>query len=109
MPSPIPAADRGTLRGARIAAAALPPPAVGPVSVQRQVPRDGVIMITRQRLRFGVTYASKIVIVHVEDTHFRVTCDGAQISLHPRTEQRPVTRRKAMIHAPKADTTSSIS
>ena len=38
LPSPIPAADRGTLPGARIAAAALPPPAPGPVSVQRKVP-----------------------------------------------------------------------
>jgi len=35
LPSPIPA---GTLRSARIAAAPLPPPAPGPVSVQRKVP-----------------------------------------------------------------------
>ena len=109
LPSPIPAADRATLRGARIAAAPLPPPAPGPVSVQRKVPRDGVIMVTRQRLRVGATYAGKIVTVHVEDTHFRVTCDGAEISLHPRTEQRPVTRWKAKIHTPKTDGLSSIS
>jgi transposase InsO family protein len=109
LPSPIPAAERGKLRGARIAAAALPPPAPGPVSVQRKVPRDGVIMVTRQRLRVGATYAGKIVTVHVEDTHFRVTCDGAEISLHPRTERRPVTRWKAKIHAPKAEGLSSIS
>jgi len=109
LPSPVPAADRAKLRGARIAAAALPPPAPGPVAVQRKVPRDGVIMVTRQRLRVGATYAGKIVTVHVEDTHFRVTCNGAELSLHPRTEQRPVTRWKAKIHAPKAGTTSSIS
>jgi hypothetical protein len=108
LPSPIPPADRATLRGARIAAAPLPP-APGPVSVQRKVPRDGVIMVTRQRLRVGATYAGKIVTVHVEDTHFRVTCDGAEISLHPRTEQRPVTRWKAKIHAPKTEPVSSIS
>jgi hypothetical protein len=30
----------------------------------------------------GATYAGKIVTVHVEDTHFRVTCDGAGLSLH---------------------------
>jgi transposase InsO family protein len=107
LPSPIPAADRGTLRGARIAAAPLPPPAPGPVSVQRKVPRDGVIMVTRQRLRVGATYAGKIVTVHVEDTHFRVTCDGAEISLHPRADQRPVTRWKAKIHAPKPERVSS--
>jgi len=35
------------------------------------------LMITRQRLRVGATYAGKIVTVHVEDTHFRDTCGGA--------------------------------
>ena len=40
LPSPVPAADRGKLRGARIAVAALPAPVPGPVSVQRKVPRD---------------------------------------------------------------------
>jgi hypothetical protein len=107
LPSPVPATDRGKLRGARIAAAGLPAPAPGPVSVQRKVPRDGVIMVTRQRLRIGATCAGKIVTVHVEDTHFRVTCDGAQISLHPRAEQRPVTRWKAKIHTPKTQPVSS--
>ena len=106
LPSPVPAAERGKLRGARIAAA-LPPPAPGPVSVQRKVPRDGVIMVTRQRLRVGATHAGKIVTIHVEDTHFRVTCDGAEISLHPRTERRPVTRWKAKIHPPKPGALSS--
>jgi hypothetical protein len=64
-------------------------------------------MVTRQRLRVGASYAGKIVTVHVEDTHFRVTCDGAEISLHPRTEQRPVTRWKAKIHDPKPEPASS--
>jgi hypothetical protein len=64
-------------------------------------------MVTRQRLRVGATYAGKIVTVHVEDNCFRITSDGAQISLHPRAEQRPVTRWKAKIHAPKAETASS--
>ena len=109
LPSPVPPAGRSKLRGARIAAAALPPPAPGPVSVHRKVPEDGVIMVTRQRLRVGATYAGKIVTVHVEDTHFRVTCDGAEISLHPRTGQRPVTRWKAKIRTPKAPGVSSIS
>jgi hypothetical protein len=109
LPSPVPAGDRGKLRGARITAATLPPPAPGPVSVQRKVPRDGVILVTRQRLRVGATYAWKMVTVHVEDTHFQVTRDGAEISLHPRTEQRPVTCWKAKIHAPKPERVSSIS
>ncbi len=101
LPCPVPAEARAKLRGARLAVTTLPPPAPGPVSVQRKVPEQGVIMVTRQRLRVGRTYAGKIVTVYVEDTHFRVTCDGAEISLHPRAEQRPVTRWKAKIHAPK--------
>jgi hypothetical protein len=108
LPSPIPAGDRAKLRGARVAAAP-PPSAPGPVTVQRKVPRDGVIMATRRRLRVGAAYAGKIVTVHVEDTHFHITCDGAEISRHPRAEQRPVTRWKAKIHAPKAEALSSIS
>jgi hypothetical protein len=43
-------------------------------------------MVTRLGLRVGATYAGKIVKVHVEDTHFRVTCDGVEIALHPRAE-----------------------
>ena len=101
--------QRAKLRGARIAAATLPPPAPGPVSVQRKVPKDGVIMVTRQRLRVGAAYAGKIVTVHVEDTHFRITCDGTDITLHPRNEQRPVTRWKAKIHNPKPREPSSMS
>jgi ribosomal protein L34E len=66
-------------------------------------------MVTRQRLRVGATYAGKIVTVHVEDTHFRVTCDGTEVSLHPRNEQRPVTRWRAKIHDPKPERESSIS
>ena len=52
-------------------------------------------------------YAGKIVTVHVEDTHFRVTCDGAEIALHPRTDPRTVTRWKAKIYAPKPESASS--
>ena len=109
LPSPVPAGDRAGLRGARSPPPPLPAPAPGPVSVQRKVPRDGVIMVTRQRLRVGATYAGKIVTVHVEDTHFRVTCDGIEVSLHPRNEQRPVNRWKAKIHAPKPEPLSSMS
>ena len=53
------------------------------------------------RLRDGRTYAGNIVTIHVEDTHFRVTCDGAEIAIHPRNGQHPVTRWKAKIHAPR--------
>jgi hypothetical protein len=42
-----------------------------------------------RRLRVGATYAGKILTVHVEDTHFRVTCDGTEISLHPGPDSAP--------------------
>ena len=42
-------------------------------------------MVTRQWLRVGVTYAGKIVTVHVKDTHFRVTWWRAKIHT-PRPE-----------------------
>jgi hypothetical protein len=58
-------------------------------------------MFARERLRVGRTYAGKIVTIAVEDTHFRVTCDGAELSIHPRRTQHPVRRWKAKIHSPR--------
>ncbi|MFR9774369.1 IS481 family transposase [Nocardia sp. SC052] len=101
LPSPIPADERGKLRGARIATTQLPPPAAGPISVQRKVPADGVVMVARQNIRIGRTYAGQIVTIHVEDTHFRVTLNGAELSIHARKTQHPVRRWKAKIHAPR--------
>ncbi|MGY2093483.1 IS481 family transposase [Nocardia gipuzkoensis] len=101
LPAPMPADERSKLRGARIATTQLPPPKPGPISVQRKVPRDGVVMVARQDLRIGRTYAGRIVTIHAEDTHFRVTCDGAEICIHPRTTDIPIRRWKAKIHAPK--------
>jgi hypothetical protein len=66
LPSPIPAEKRGKIRGARVATTQQPAPPTGPMSVQRKVPRDGVVMVARQRLRIGRTYAGNIVTIHVE-------------------------------------------
>ena len=71
------------------------------MSVQRKVPTDGVVMVARQRLRIGRTHAGSIVTIHVEDTHFRVSCNGAELAIHPRNGQHPVTRWKPKIHAPR--------
>ncbi len=101
LPAPIPADQRTSLRGARLTTTALPAAASGPLSVQRKVPADGKVMVARQTLRIGRTYAGSIVTIHVEDTHFRVTLDGAELCIHPRTSQHPVTRWKAKIHAPR--------
>ena len=87
--------------GAWLTTTALPAAASGPISVQRKVPADGKVMVARQTLRIGRTYAGNIVTIHVEDTHFRVTLDGAELCIHPRNSQLPVTRWKAKIHAPR--------
>ncbi|MFB7161002.1 hypothetical protein [Streptomyces sp. NPDC056242] len=101
LPAPIDADQRTGLRGAKVAAGELPAPAAGSVRAERRVPADGVIVVARQRLRVGRTYAGELVTVHVEDTYFRITLNGADLSLHPRKTQRPVTRFRARIHAPK--------
>ncbi|MEY9969600.1 transposase InsO family protein [Streptacidiphilus sp. MAP12-16] len=101
LPAPINAEQRTGLRGARVAAGELPAPAAGAIHVERKVPADGVIMVARQRLRIGRTYAGELVTVHVEDTYFRVTLNGADLVVHPRKNQHPVTRFRAKIHAPK--------
>jgi hypothetical protein len=49
---------------------------------------------------------AKIVTIHVVDTHFRVTRDGAQLSVQPRTTELPIRRWKAKIHAPRPNSTS---
>jgi hypothetical protein len=102
LPAPVPADQRTKVRGARLASTQLPPPAAGPISVERRVPADGKIMVTRQRLHVGRTHAGKTVTIFLEDTHFRVVHNGEELSLHPRTEQRPVTRWRA--YAPRTGT-----
>ncbi|MFF2852081.1 hypothetical protein ACFVT5_38015 [Streptomyces sp. NPDC058001] len=101
MPAPIDAEQRTGPRGARAVTSELPAPADGAVHAERKVPADGVIMIARQRLRVGRTHAGEIVTVHVEDTYFRITLNGADLSLHPRKNQHPDTRFRAKIHTPK--------
>lgn len=71
LPAPIEADQRAGLRGARVAAGELPPPATGAVRVERKVSADGVIMAVGQRLRVDRTYAGELVTIHVEDDHLR--------------------------------------
>ncbi len=67
-------------------------------------------MVARQTVRIGRTYAGSIVTTHVEDTHFRVTLDGAELCIHPRTAstESPAGKRKSKHHAsePKPSTMS---
>jgi transposase InsO family protein len=95
LPSPVPVEQRGQLRGARMATTTVTAAPAGPITVERRVPTDGIVMVTRQRLRVGRTHAGKLVTIIVEDTHLRVLHNGEELALHPRQNNRPVTRFKA--------------
>lgn len=81
----------------------LPPPPSGPAFIRCPVPADGVVMVSRQRLRVGRSHAGKTVTIVVQDTHYRVLHDDEELSTHPRNSHSPIRTTKA--HAPQAPTT----
>jgi transposase InsO family protein len=100
LPNPLNANDIRHLTGARAASTPLPPPPpAGPQSVQRRVPKDGVVMVAGQRLRVGRTHAGIIVTIVVEDHHFRVLDGTKELSLHARTSTKPI--RNFNAHRPQ--------
>jgi hypothetical protein len=94
LPSPVDLTQRGRLRGARVATGSLPAPPAGPVCVERRVPEQGVVMVTRQKIRVGSAHAGKLITVVIEDTHLRVH-NGEELSLHPRANSEPARRFRA--------------
>jgi hypothetical protein len=100
LPNPFPFNESRLIRGARPAASALPsPPPAGPQTVQRRVPKDGVVMVAGQRLRVGRTHAGTTVAIVVEDHHFRVLDGIKELSLHARTSTKPI--RNFNAHRPR--------
>lgn len=100
LPNPLSHKEVQQLKGARPAASPLPPPPpASPQSVQRRVPKDGVIMVAGQRLRVGRTHAGAIVTVVVDDHHFRVLDGTKELSLHARTSTKPI--RNFNAHRPR--------
>jgi transposase InsO family protein len=99
LPNPFSWNEIRLIRGARPATSALPaPPPAGPQSVQRRVPKDGVVMVAGQRLRVGRSQAGIIVTVVVEDHHFRVLDGITELSLHARTSTKPIRNFNATRH-----------
>ena len=97
--NPFPWNEIRLIRGARPTTSTLPaPPPAGPQSVQRRVPKDGVVMVAGQRLRVGRTHAGLIVTVVVEDHHFRVLDGITELSLHARTSTKPIRNFNATRH-----------
>lgn len=91
LPNPFSHNEVQQLKGAKPAASPLPPPPpAGPQSVQRRVPKDGVVMVAGQRLRVGRTHVGTIVTVVVDDHHFRVLDGTKELSLHARTSTKPI-------------------
>ncbi|WP_193045861.1 IS481 family transposase [Mycolicibacterium baixiangningiae] len=100
LPNPFSINEFRTIKGARPATSPLPsPPPAGPQSVQRRVPKDGVVMVAGQRFRVGRTHAGTIVTVVVEDHHFRVLDGIKELSLHVRTSSKPI--RNFNAHRPR--------
>jgi transposase InsO family protein len=100
LPCPVPAGDRFRLRGAR-KAAARPPPAAGPVTVQRRVSSRGGIMVATQKIQVGLIHAGKVVTVTAEDHSFRLAVDGQVVGVVPRTTAREIHRYKAYAAHPR--------
>lgn len=107
LPSPIPARNRGRLRGARLASE--PPPAPsGAAIVQRKVSSRGGIQVVGQRVQVGFSHAGKIVTVAVADRHLTILDAGATLTTVPRTTLDGVTRRKAYDHKATRQAVSTI-
>lgn len=97
MPLPIPPGRLPKRLGVRDATGPLPPAASQPepVTVQRLVNANGRVLVAGHYLPVGSLHSGKTVNVIVEDTHFRIVHDGEELTVHPRTTDKPVTRFKA--------------
>jgi hypothetical protein len=62
------------------------------------VSSQGLLMVAGAKLQVGHAHRGKVVIVAIDDNQFRVLHDGTQLSAHPRTFIKEVTRRSASGH-----------
>ena len=100
LPSPLPPAARGRLHGARQAGQLTAPlAATATTQVTRVVSSQGTLMVAGVKLHAGHVHRGKVVTVVIEDTQFQILHDGIQLSTHPRTVIKEVTRRNASGHA----------
>ncbi|WP_435847221.1 IS481 family transposase [Streptomyces hygroscopicus] len=92
-PNPLSSDEVQRLRGLRPAGPP-PRPRVDPVRVQRRVSAVGTVMVCRQVVSLGRTYAGRTVTVHVAESTFTVELDG-QVRVIQRTTDVPVRHVKA--------------
>ncbi|MDQ0942781.1 transposase InsO family protein [Streptomyces sp. V1I1] len=92
-PNPLSSEEVRRLRGVRPAGPA-PRLRVEPVRVQRRISTQGTIMVCRQVVSLGRTYAGQTVTVHVAESKITVELDG-QARVIQRTTDIPVRNTKA--------------
>ncbi|MCX5248944.1 IS481 family transposase [Streptomyces sp. NBC_00201] len=92
-PNPLSPGEVQRLRGLRPAGPA-PRPHVEPVRVQRRVSVTGTVMVCRQVVSLGRTYAGQTVTMHVAESTITVELDG-QVRVIQRTTDIPVRNVKA--------------
>ncbi len=92
-PNPLSSDEVQRLSGLRPAGPP-PRPRVDPVRVQRRVSAVGTVMVCRQVVSLGRTYAGRTVTVHVAESTFTVELDG-QVRVIQRTTDVPVRHVKA--------------
>lgn len=92
-PNPLSGEEVRRLRGLRPAGPP-PRPGVEPVRVQRRISTTGTIMVCRQVVSLGRTYAGQTVTAHVSDSTITVDLDG-QVRVIRRTTDVPVRNVKA--------------
>jgi hypothetical protein len=66
--------------------------------VTRVVSSQGALMVAGTKIHLGHVHRGKVVTVIIEDSQFRILHDGTQLSAHPRTVIKEVTRRSASGH-----------
>jgi transposase InsO family protein len=99
-PNPLTADQVRRLKGVRPAGPP-PRPAIEPVAVQRKVSADGVVMVARQAVALGRTYAGQTVTIHATETTLTIELDSGPRTVR-RTTARPVTHTKAQRPRSKA-------
>ncbi|MEU1439727.1 IS481 family transposase [Streptomyces mirabilis] len=92
-PNPLSGEEVRRLRGLRPAGPP-PRPGVEPVRVQRRISTTGTIMVCRQVVSLGRTYAGQTVTAHVSDSTITIDLDG-QVRVIRRTTDIPVRNVKA--------------
>ncbi len=96
MPAPVLPEERSQISGARSPRTLVIPPSAQALRARRKVNTDGRIMIEGKRLRIGTPHVGKIVTVILEDTCYRVLDGETELSTHPRTDDKPTTRVRAL-------------